>query len=183
MKTETAGIIVFPLLVRSLHYLSGGKRVLINMKDCHGSLTARVVIASIHSHHVSRYVDTGKQLDALCCMTNQNELIRLSMVSFLNKSTGREDISSIQCLTAYSNTKLLLACSLSLYFLCLIRSHHALSITYLSSEFRCCSNHNSSDALSVHRHQYDLNNFMLVSHIVGPLVCPDAYLRVFIGSS
>lgn len=44
-------------------------------------------------------VDTVKRRDASCCMTNQDELIHLSMVSFLNKPMGSVCISPIQWLS------------------------------------------------------------------------------------
>lgn len=44
-------------------------------------------------------VDTAKRCDASYCMTNQDELIHLSMVSFLNKPMGSVCVSPIQWLS------------------------------------------------------------------------------------
>lgn len=44
-------------------------------------------------------VDMAKRCDASYCMTNYDELIHLSMVSFLNKPTGSVCISPIQWLS------------------------------------------------------------------------------------
>lgn len=56
---------------------------------------------------VPECVDAGKRCDASYCMTNWDELIHLSTVSFLNRPRGSACISPIQWLSNSNNSLLL----------------------------------------------------------------------------
>lgn len=77
-----------------------GTQVLIKVRDCNNSPTTPFCNHFSPSPvYVPGCVDTAKRRDASYCMTNQDELIHLSMVSFLNKPIGSVCISPIQWLS------------------------------------------------------------------------------------